>query len=137
AIARVSYSPNGGCQHETRLSAAEVRNGSDSSLDETGSMSRRWTRAAASKNLAICEPSYIRAAKKMRAPISPSSTQRRGEANASMDGGNLRRGRHWPDLVGRGDVQIGPRGRLGNEFGHAIAACGVARQTKIAPRRRA
>jgi hypothetical protein len=29
-----------------------------------------------------------------------------------MDGGNCRRGRDWPDLVGRRDVQLGPRGRL-------------------------
>jgi hypothetical protein len=40
-----------------------------------------------------------------------------------MDGGNRRRGRDWPDLVVRRDVQLGPRGRLGNEFGRNIAAC--------------
>ena len=45
----------------------------------------------------------------------------RGDANARMDGGNRRR--DWPDLVGRRDVQIGPPGRLGNEFGRNIAAC--------------
>jgi hypothetical protein len=52
-----------------------------------------------------------------------SSTRRRGDANARMDGGNRRRGRDWADLVGRRDVQLGPRGRLGNEFGRDIAAC--------------
>ena len=40
-----------------------------------------------------------------------------------MDGENRRRGRDWPDLVGRRDVQLGPRRRLGNEFGRDIAAC--------------
>jgi hypothetical protein len=39
-----------------------------------------------------------------------------------MDGGNRRRGRGWPDLVGRRDVQPGPRGRLGCDFGLDIAA---------------
>ena len=39
-----------------------------------------------------------------------------------MDGGHRRRGRDWPDLVRRRDVQLGPRGRLGNEFGLDIAA---------------
>jgi hypothetical protein len=38
---------------------------------------------------------------------------RRGDANARVDGGNRRRGRDWPDLVGRRDGQLGPRGRLG------------------------
>ena len=34
---------------------------------------------------------------------------------------NRRRGRDWPDLVGRRDVELGPRGgRLG--FGRDIAA---------------
>src|SRR6516225_1461990 len=42
---------------------------------------------------------------------------------ALMDSGNRRRGRDWPDLVVRRDVQLGPRGRLGNEFGRDIAAC--------------
>jgi transposase-like protein len=37
----------------------------------------------------------------------------RGDANARMDGGTRRRGRDWPDLVARRDVQLGPRGRLG------------------------
>jgi hypothetical protein len=55
--------------------------------------------------------------------LSASSTRRRGDANARMDGGNRRRGRDWPDLVVRRDVQLGPRGRLGNEFGLDIAAC--------------
>src|SRR5215831_15746076 len=54
---------------------------------------------------------------------STSSTRRRGDANARMDGGNRRRGRDWPDLVVRRDVQLGPRGRPGNEFGRDIAAC--------------
>jgi len=44
-----------------------------------------------------------------------------------MDSGNRRRGRDWPDLVVRRDVQLGARGRLGNEFGRDIAACGVTR----------
>jgi hypothetical protein len=48
-----------------------------------------------------------------------SATQREGDANARMDGGN--RGRDWPDLVGRRDVQFGPRGRFG--CGRDIAAC--------------
>jgi len=43
--------------------------------------------------------------------------------NARMDSRNRRRGRDWPDLVVRRDVQLGPRGRLGNEFGRNIAAC--------------
>jgi len=55
--------------------------------------------------------------------LSASSTRRRGDANARMDGGNRRRGRDWPDLVVRRDVQLGPRGRLGNEFGLDIAVC--------------
>jgi hypothetical protein len=37
-------------------------------------------------------------------------------ANAAIHGGNRRRGRDWPDMVGRRDVQIG-------EFGRDIAAC--------------
>ena len=40
---------------------------------------------------------------------------------------NRNRGRDWPDLVGRRDVQIGPRGRLGNEFARDIAVCWVTR----------
>jgi hypothetical protein len=44
-----------------------------------------------------------------------------GDANARVDGGNRHRGRDWPDLVGRRDVQLGPHGRLG--FGRDIAAC--------------
>jgi len=56
-------------------------------------------------------------------PLSASSTRRRGDANARMDGGNRRCSRDWPDLVDRRDVQLGPRGRLGNEFGRNIAAC--------------
>ena len=48
--------------------------------------------------------------------------RRRGDANARVDGGNRCRGRDWPDLVGRRDVQLGPRGRLGNELGLDIAA---------------
>jgi len=34
---------------------------------------------------------------------------------------NRRRGRDWPDLVGRRDVELAPRGRL--DFGGDIAAC--------------
>ena len=49
--------------------------------------------------------------------------RRRRNANARMDSGNRRRGRDWPDLVGRRDIQLGPRGWLGNEFGLNIAAC--------------
>src|SRR5262245_56616794 len=33
AIATQSYPPNGGCQHDTRLSAAEVRSGSNPVID--------------------------------------------------------------------------------------------------------
>jgi hypothetical protein len=60
---------------------------------------------------------------KMCEPLLASSTRRRGDANARMDGGTRRRGRDRPDLVGRRDVQLGPRGRLGNEFGRDIASC--------------
>ena len=45
--------------------------------------------------------------------------RRRRDANARMDNG--RRGRNWPNLVGRRDVELGPRGRLG--FRRDIAAC--------------
>src|SRR5215471_12391648 len=38
----------------------------------------------------------------------------------SWNGGNRRRGRDWPDLVDRRDVQLGPRGRLGNQIGRII-----------------
>jgi hypothetical protein len=55
-------------------------------------------------------------------PLFANSTRRRGEANARMDGGNGRCGSDWPDLVGCCDVQVGPRGRLGNEVGSDIAA---------------
>ena len=58
----------------------------------------------------------------MRGPIDKLNA-RRGDANARMVRGNRRRGRDWPDLVGRRDVQLGPRGQLGNEFGLDIAAC--------------
>src|SRR5262249_30536332 len=52
-------------------------------------------------------------------PLSASSRRHRGDANACMD--NRRRGRDWPDLVRRRDVELGPRGgRLG--FGRDIAA---------------
>jgi hypothetical protein len=54
-------------------------------------------------------------------PRSASSTPLGGDANARVDGGNRHRGRDWPDLVGRRDVQLGPHGRLG--FGRDIAAC--------------
>jgi hypothetical protein len=78
--------------------------------------------ALASKNFAHCELSHAGAAKNMRPPISPSSTRRRGDANARMDG-NRHRGRDWPDLVGRCDVQVGPPRRLGNEVGRNSATC--------------
>ena len=55
--------------------------------------------------------------------LSASSTRVEGMQMARMDRGNRRRGRDWPDLVGRRDVQLGPRGWLGNEFGLNIAAC--------------
>jgi hypothetical protein len=74
------------------------------------------------KNLGICELPHIGAAKKYANPLSASSTRRRGDANARMDAsGNRRRGRDWPDLVGRRDVELGPPGRLG--FGRDITAC--------------
>jgi hypothetical protein len=69
-----------------------------------------------------CEPPHIAAAKNVRAPVSPSSMRCRGEANARRDDGNGRRGRDWPDLVGRCDVQVGPGGRFGNEVGWDVAA---------------
>jgi hypothetical protein len=50
------------------------------------------------------------ALKNMGASISPSSTRRRGKANAHRDR-YRRRGRDWPDLVGRSDVRVGPRGQ--------------------------
>ena len=37
--------------------------------------------------------------------------RRRGDANARMD--NRRRGRDWPNLVGRGNVQLSSSGRIG------------------------
>jgi len=64
----------------------------------------------------------LRRRKNVRAPIGKLNA-RRGDSNARMDRGNRRRGRDWPDLVGRRDVQLGPRGRLGNEFGLDIASC--------------
>ena len=84
------------------------------------------------KILRICELPHIETAKmnyltlrrrkNVRAPIGKLNA-RRGDSNARMDRGNRRRGRDWPDLVGRRDVQLGPRGRLGNEFGLDIASC--------------
>ena len=62
-----------------------------------------------------CELALTLGRKKYASPISPSSTR-------LMDR-NRNCGRDWPDLVGRRDVQIGPRGRLGNEFARDIAAC--------------
>jgi hypothetical protein len=56
-------------------------------------------------------------------PLRASSMRRRGDSNARVD--NRRRGRDWPNLVGRRDVELGPRGRLG--FGRDIAASSVAR----------
>jgi hypothetical protein len=50
------------------------------------------------------------ALKNMGDSISPSSTRRRGKANAHRDR-YRRRGRDWPDLVGRSDVRVGPRGQ--------------------------
>jgi hypothetical protein len=50
------------------------------------------------------------ALKNMGASISPSSTRRRGKANAHRDR-YRRRGRDWPDLVGRSDVRVGPHGQ--------------------------
>src|SRR5262245_42694853 len=38
AIATQSYPPNGGCEHETRLSAVEVRSGSDTVIRRVGSV---------------------------------------------------------------------------------------------------
>jgi hypothetical protein len=73
------------------------------------------------KVLRICELPRIGAAKNVRAPIGKLNVE--GMQNARMDGGNRRRGRDWSDLVGRRDVQLGTRGRLGNEFGLDIAAC--------------
>jgi hypothetical protein len=58
----------------------------------------------------------------MRALYRQAQCDIRGDANARMDW-NRRRGRDWPDLDGRRDVQLGPGGRLGNEFGLDIAAC--------------
>ena len=69
------------------------------------------------KILRICELPRIGAAKKCASPYR--QAQRRGDANARMDGGNRRRGRDWSDLVVRRDVQLDTRGRLGND----IAAC--------------
>ena len=62
----------------------------------------------------ICELPHIGAAKYRQAQCDVEGMQ-----NARMD--NRRRGRGWHDLVGRRDVELGPRGRLG--FGRDIAAC--------------
>src|SRR5262249_34514265 len=56
-------------------------------------------------------------------PFSHATSQNPQDSNARMDRGNRHSGRDWPDLVGRRDVQLGPRGRLGNEFGLDIASC--------------
>jgi len=58
----------------------------------------------------ICQPDMARL----------NATQR-GDANAHRNR-NLSGGSDWPDLVGCCDVQVGPRGRLGNEVGGNIAA---------------
>ena len=78
------------------------------------------------KILRICELAHIGAAKKYASPCRQAHRDI-GNANARMDGGNRRRGRDWPILVGRRDVQLGARGRLGNELGRDIAACRVTR----------
>jgi hypothetical protein len=57
----------------------------------------------------ICELPHIGRRKNMRTPIGKLK-RRRGDANARMGGGNRRRGRDWPDLVGRCDVGLGSRG---------------------------
>jgi len=57
--------------------------------------------------------------------MSPSSTRRRGDANAHGD--RYRRcGRDWPDLVDRSDVRVVPRGQrgLGTRTQNAPAAGG-------------
>ena len=69
------------------------------------------------KKLRICELPHVGVATDMRALFAPSSTRRRGEANARRDDGNGRCGRDWPDLVGRGDVQVGACAERGNEVG--------------------
>src|SRR5262245_23118768 len=51
-----------------------------------------------------------------------SSTQAEGNAYAHHIDRNRHRGRNWPDLVGRRDVQVGPPGRLRNEVGRDIGA---------------
>jgi hypothetical protein len=43
-----------------------------------------------------------------------------GDANAYMHR-NRRRGRNWPDLVGRRDVKGGPRAHGGNIFDRNVA----------------
>lgn len=73
-----------------------------------------------SKILRICELPHIEAAKNMRIAVGKLNARRRGVQNARMGGGNRRRGRNWPDLVDRGDLQLSPRGRL--RFGRDIAA---------------
>jgi hypothetical protein len=74
------------------------------------------------KILRIGELPHIRTAKKYASPIGKLNATYR-DANARVDDGNRRRGRDWPNLVGRRDVQLGPRGRLGNELSLDIAAC--------------
>src|SRR5262249_50273203 len=67
------------------------------------------------KNLGICELPHVGTE-----ALSANSRRRKGDANACMD--NRHRGRDWPDLVGRRDVELGPRGgRLGLDCD--IAAC--------------
>jgi hypothetical protein len=51
---------------------------------------------------------------------------RRGEANARMDGGNGRCGRDWPNLVVRGDVQVGACAERGTEVGGDIGMSSFA-----------
>jgi hypothetical protein len=52
--------------------------------------------------------------------VGPKDTDVEGLQMRAWMVGIARRGRDWPDLVGRRDVQLGPRGR------HAKAGSGAA-----------
>ena len=83
--------------------------GSASLISTSPPLAASEPRPLLQKILDICELPHKAVATN---PLLASSTRRRGDANARMD--NRRRGRDWPDLVGRRDVELGPRGgRLG------------------------
>ena len=68
---------------------------------------------------------------------------RRSEPREDSDGPDLivrsqrrrDRGRDWPDLVGRRDVPVGPRGQRGNEVGRGYRALTGRDDRSTAPAR--